>query len=86
MWKAVAVCAGLSIAIDSSASAAKFNVVFAQYHGAEMGLLVQGPIAPGDGTRFGMVLDGAIAKYRDHRMRIVSLDSPGGVVSEAQRR
>ncbi len=44
---------------------------------------MRGPIVKGDSGRFRTVLDGAILKFRDHRMRIVALDSSGGELSEA---
>jgi hypothetical protein len=48
-----------------------------------MGLLLEGPIVAGDGERLRESLNDAIAKHPDHRMRIVGLDSPGGLLSEA---
>ncbi len=78
----VVFCA-LALTIASSAYAATFDVVLAKYHGSEMGLLVRGPIVTGDGKRFRDALDSAAAQHPDHRMRMVALDSPGGVVVDA---
>lgn len=53
--------------------------------GAEpyMGLLIEGAIANGDGSRLVVALNKAGEEYPDHYMRALALNSPGGNVAEA---
>jgi hypothetical protein len=61
VWKGLlSLCSALVLTLCGSVSAATFDVVLAQYHGPEMGILVRGPIIAGDGKRFRKSLDAAI--------------------------
>lgn len=69
----------------TSSQGAIFEPVLPRYSGSEMALLIQGEIVSGDSARLITALATAEARYTDHRMRAIALDSPGGNVVEAAK-
>ena len=77
-----AVVLGIVGAVAPAASAATFEPIVPKYD-AVMALLIDGEIFAGDSSRLVAAVDAATARYTDHRMRAVALNSLGGSVGEA---
>ena len=63
---------------------ATFTDIMPRYEGPEMALLIEGKIVRGDTDRFVSALARASAQHPDHRIRVIALNSPGGLLEEAE--
>jgi ATP-dependent protease ClpP protease subunit len=65
------------------AYAATFEPIRSPYNDPTMGIMVQGAIDADDPARLEASIAEAVARFPDHRLRAIGLNSPGGLVAAA---